>query len=250
MAYACQVLVVRREDETVNHEYLSLTGTQSKPSGLPSAKILDELPDEAPEEAAARALSKVGLVTWPAAMELLYLGADFRGRLVHTYLCRGYNTGKVNSKTETVWKRMPTARYTDHGIEYAMGLDLALVTRQKLQDASRVETPLSVKMAKPAAMYVDATLVAMRRDTVDLEDAETTRGLYHALSRDEKAVAGIIEVSERRRLGKALIVSNPPRSEQFEKLRDYLVEGAVDKPNEKSDEATDADTNDVEASFE
>lgn len=215
ITHVVAVVVLRREDVTYEHEVmmveidsdLPLDG-QSKPMELPQAVIGANR--GAPESAAWALTKNTGFESWPAAMEQLYLGVDMRGRLVEVFLCRAYNPpATYNSGSKTLfWRRRPIEGLVGHDAGIYRGIELAIINRQKLQDATGTATPLSVKVSKAAKLYLDAKLREIGGE-VD-EDNSLIRNFAAGLSPDERSISEVLVAVEHRRVGRPMLAPPAP----------------------------------------
>lgn len=187
-----QFLVVERKDEP---------GVP----GLPGGKV--EAREDALDAAVREVREETGLVTWPGAMEPLYLGYSPRGRLIATFLCRAFYGVEEAKESEVEWRNagLPSSNFLmgqllrSHFAGYYKGLSLAAKSRVLLQRQSESKLPLTLEMSASAAHYVTLYLKTLT-EKISRGDESMLQGFRYAMSGDEAEAANFIIMNEERRL--------------------------------------------------
>lgn len=141
-----ELLVVERKD-------------QPGAFGCPGGKIEA---GESPKDAAVRELlEETGLITWPGALESLYIGHSVRGRVVQLFLCRGYYGEPQAKETPFAWKAWPPETTLNYAPGFYAGVHVAYMLRRQIQ--SKYNVPLSTSVKRPTYEAIKLRLDMQKR---------------------------------------------------------------------------------------
>lgn len=208
---------------------------------LPNALVK---PTELPEEAALRALASADFQTWIGALDLLYTGYTARGRMRRVYLARAYyaidsdpRTGEAPSPDIQFlsWPTVTHVHANDRG--FHAGLMEAFNLRRRLHKASDADTPLSLHMSGPGALYLDIkeTDSTYLPPGMQRRNAQLLQGYASVMSTEEQQIANFVTKTTIKWRDAAAIARQKQESQQAKNLADKPVK---DEPAQgEADEA-------------
>ena len=181
-------------------------GTLSPPS-----ISLDEQPDlrDIPR-AALSALSKSGLVSWPALAEPLFTGYSPRGRLVSVVLIRGWADLPSSGQSPLSWRSWPLSAHTGPMAGFWRSLETVWSLRLHKHCVVEDNGELCVQLREAACRYIELQIALRSRKTSDSSMAANYRT---AMSVDELAVDRLIQLAEERAGGGSRSLAVIPRDE-------------------------------------
>ena len=177
----------------------------------PPSISLDEQPDlrDIPR-AALSALSKSGLVSWPALAEPLFTGYSPRGRLVAVVLIRGWSDLPSSGQSPLSWRSWPLSAHTGPMAGFWRALETVWPLRLHKHCVVEDSGELCVRLREAACRYIELQ-IALRDGKAS--DASMAAIYKSAMSVDELAAERLIQLaSERARGGRSLAVI--PREEE------------------------------------
>lgn len=243
---ACMVLVMRdREPGSGVAREVLVTPRKEAPAmvSFPGGKLG---PGEDAVAAAVRELwEETGLVTWPEALEPLYLGHSPRGSVVRIMLARAWHGKVVPCKGEPMAEWRPDA-LSDGRVEqfgpmrwFYRAVGEVLKMREELASSSGSTLPLSLEMSRAAAEHVTLRAGALRGERAESRDADAkmAAAFQAVMSEHERGAASLILDEVRRRVE----ASRPPAAPAGEG-------GARKGGDAEDDDVVDAEWDEAEGS--
>jgi 8-oxo-dGTP pyrophosphatase MutT (NUDIX family) len=222
-AYSTEIkfvlLIIARDrpDDPVNPFDVIMVGRKDEHDafGAPGGKVD---PGEKPEDAAVRELhEETGLVTWPAALEVLHTAYSPRSSLGRVYLVRGYHGELprlgINAEGQPIgWKLWPPTRHAKHLAGFYIGACDAFMMRWRLQKQAAATTPMSLRLSRPAVDYLTTKFSPMpdAKDEFALSERQRMlEGYSSVMTSEESEICGLIATGEERRAGELVVRKKP-----------------------------------------
>ena len=177
----------------------------------PPSISLDEQPDlrDLPRSALS-ALSRSGLVSWPALAEPLFTGYSPRGRLVSVVLIRGWADLPSSGQSPLSWRSWPLSAHAGPMAGFWRALETVWSLRLHKHCVIEDNGELCVQLREAACRYIELQIALRSRKTSDSSMAAIYRT---AMSVDELAVDRLIQLAEERAGGGSRSLAVIPRDE-------------------------------------
>jgi len=234
---ACMVLVMRDRlpGEGVAREMLVTPRKDDEGVvSFPGGKLE---PGEDAIAAGVRELrQETGLVTWPEALEPLYLGHSPRGAVVRIMLARAWHGKVVPCEGEPMAEWRPDVLSGDRVAQFGpmrwfyRAVGEALEMRAELASSSGSTLPLSLEMSRAAAEHVTLRAAALKGERSESRDADAkmAAAFQAVMSEHERGAASLILDEVRRRVEASRPSAAPAEQEGAKKSGDAEDDGVVD----------------------
>ena len=177
----------------------------------PPSISLDEQPDLRDlSRSALSALSKSGLLSWPALAEPLFTGYSPRGRLVSVALIRGWADLPASGQSPLAWRSWPLSAHTGPMAGFWKALETVWSLRLHKHCVVEDSGELCVQLREAACRYIELQIALRSRKTLDSSMSAIYRS---AMSVDEQAVDRLIQLAEERAVGGSRSLAVIPREE-------------------------------------
>ena len=234
---ACMVLVMRDREPGEGIAREVLVTPRKDDEGVVSFPGGKLEPGEDAIAAGVRELrQETGLVTWPEALEPLYLGHSPRGAVVRIMLARAWHGKVVPCEGEPMAEWRPDVLSGDRVAQFGpmrwfyRAVGEALEMRAELASSSGSTLPLSLEMSRAAAEHVTLRAAALRGDRAESRDADAkmAAAFQAVMSEHERGAASLILDEVRRRVEASRPSAAPAEQEGAKKSGDAEDDGVVD----------------------